>query len=176
MRASRFLRLPRAFPAASILLLACIASPPAGAQQPHVVMPKHDIGLGPSLAYLHGEGHGIMLALEGSYTYDWFTAALDLAYARDEGGDLFGPRLELSVWHYVNLGAGAGYLFGSRRGPVAHLFFGFPLPGLHLPEGFAPFSTLYFEPCYRLSFFFPGSGFELLHEAGVMVKINTYAM
>lgn len=165
-----------ALPAALSMVLACATPRPALAQQPHVEMPEHDFGLGPSAAYLHGDGHGFMLTLEGSYTYDFFTAALDFKFAGDGGGSLYGPQLELSIWHYVNIGAGAGYLFGSRQGPVAHLFFGLPLPGLHLPEGTAPFSTLYFEPYYRLHFFFPGGGVRLLHESGVMVKINTYAL
>ncbi|MBN2497229.1 MAG: hypothetical protein JXR96_21735 [Deltaproteobacteria bacterium] len=159
-----------------ILALAALVPRPAAGQVIHKEMPEHDFGLGPAVAYVRGEGHGFAVDIEGSYTYGFFTAALDFKLARDGDCDLYGPQLELSAWYFVNAGVGAGYLFGGQDGPLVHVFLGVPWGGDFLPDAMEPFSSLYLEPYYRLHFFFPGDGFRLLHEAGLMIKISTYSL
>ena len=79
------------------------------------------------------------------------------------------------MFFVFNWGLGGGYLWGDLSGPILHTFVGFPIGDDELPDGFEPFESIYIEPYIRCNFFFP-DGYQFLFEAGLMIKITTYAV
>ena len=133
-------------------------------------LPDFDLGVGPSVAYVAGPEDGYSLNLDISCTYLIFTASSNLKMLQAGDMRVYGPQLEITAWIFVNLGGGAGYLWGTEEGAVFHLFFGVPFGHPKVFKGKSFFSFGYIEPYYRLNFF---KG-DLLHEAGIMLKVNTW--
>ncbi len=137
--------------------------------------PMHDIGIGPSGAYLFDGAHGGAINIDVSYSIALFTASTNLKLIVVDDRILAGPQLELTFWLFANIGGGVGYLGGSENGPVYHLFVGVPMGDNWLPKWFEPFNGIYFEPFYRLNYFDPGEG-RVMHEVGLMIKITTWTI
>jgi len=137
-----------------------------------IKFPSWDIGIGPGFARLADDEGAWAANLDLSLTHFIVTASVNLNYTRFDGDDMYGPRFELTVWAFLNLGGGAGFLRGGREGSVYHLFFGLPI-GDDTPFSWLKVKgTVYVEPYYRVNFFHD----EVLHEFGMMAKYNTFAL
>lgn len=136
---------------------------------PLVNFPVNDFGIGPSIAYVTGDD-SFAANLDISYSIFLFTASTNFKYISIEENRYYGPQFEFSVWLLLNLGGGAGYLWGDKEGRVYHFFAGLPV-GDDSPFGwFSIDGSVYIEPFYRANFF---RG-DVYHEFGLMCKFNTF--
>lgn len=136
---------------------------------PSFDFPVNDFGIGPSAAYVTGDD-SFAANIDLSYSIFLFTASTNFKYMSIEGNRYYGPQFEFTVWLLLNIGGGAGYLWGAEEGRVYHFFAGFPV-GDDSPFGwFSIDGSVYVEPFYRANFF-KGS---VYHEFGIMCKFNTF--
>jgi hypothetical protein len=143
-------------------------------------LPKHDLGIGPSVAYIGGADDGISVNLDAAYCHGLLAASLNLKLNEypSTNQTFYGPQAEFSFWFLVNVGGGAGYLFGDQQGPVLHTFVGLPLGDDFLSKDYEPFESGYIEPYIRTNFFYPrgDDGVAFLFESGVYFKLTTYGI
>lgn len=147
------------------ILLSCVNSVYAEIK---IKEPVYDIASGSSISYIRDAGNntrGYSLNIDTSLSHGYSAASINGKYIRfNDGKKLYGFQTEFTIWLLANLGGGAGYLWGDKKGPVYHTFVGIPL--------WTSLKHEFVEPYYRCNFF---KG-EKYHEIGLMVKITTYTM
>jgi hypothetical protein len=139
--------------------------------QYNIALPKNDIGTGPSIAYIYSNHKkGYSINYDNSFTYKVFTPSINLKYMNIGGVKNYGFQSEFTFWFIINIGGGAGYLFGSKAAPVYHGFIGIPFGDDDFKHG--PFHSYYIEPYYRINYF----NKKFIHEIGIMSKITTFTI
>ncbi|MBU0554224.1 hypothetical protein KKF91_00500 [Myxococcota bacterium] len=139
-----------------------------------IKLPDHDIGVGPSFAYIYAQAHASSWNLDISHSHDLFTSSLNLKQISVDDESYWGAQAEFTFWMMFNMGGGAGYLFnGEKSGPVGHIFAGFPF-GDNAFSG--PFRSLYVEPYTRINVFYSEGDAHLWPEIGLLVKVTTYVI
>jgi hypothetical protein len=137
-------------------------------------------GFGPSISYCVTEKSkhkGYSANLDLSYSIWLFTPSINFKYLNLRNTSYYGAQFEACIFILLNVGGGAGYLWGGRPGPVYHIFIGapFPLP-LSDKDGkpytaidMSPLHVFYFEPYLRINFIKKETVFEI----GLLMKFNT---
>jgi len=90
-----------------------------------------DLTIGPSLAIMNNpdaEKLGKSFNFDIAITWGLFTASSNFKLIDTNGVVDYGAQLEFTIWLFVNIGGGVGYLFGDNENIVTHFFIGAPIP------------------------------------------------
>lgn len=161
------------------LILAALLSPSLAYASGgwNIRLPKHDVGIGPSLAYVYADDHASSWNLDISYSYKLFTSSLNLKQISVNDEVYRGAQAEFTFWMALNVGGGAGYLFnGEKSGPIGHIFAGFPMGDDIFSKAFEPLQSGYIEPYARFNLFYSEGASRFWPEAGLLVKVSTYSI